>query len=145
MDDCGDRIEVNQDQFAIREGEIGIGGVGGKAADPVMHRRRVRGGHGVVEVDVAIGCEARIEGDAHQAPLARVLHADGQKGSRQKDAVFDNSQSADLLGNKEPSIRRKCHGDGVVEAARGQGLCLHEPSRKRGRRACVSARPQDVE
>src|SRR6266487_4688454 len=78
----------------------------GKPADPIVDWRRR---NGVINVEVVIGGEVRIERDPKKAAFAGGIDSEGHEWRAEQHAVFDHAQLATLLADKKPSIRRKRH------------------------------------
>jgi hypothetical protein len=109
-------VEVEDRHLAPRDCDVARGG---EAADPVMQCRR-RGG--VVDVDVAVRGERRVECDAEQAALAAGVDRDGQERLREQRAVLDHPETTALLGDEQSPVGSERHRRRRGEAGRDRSL-----------------------
>jgi hypothetical protein len=98
------RVVVDQDDFAGRADRVPADG---EAADPVVRGRRRAGG--VEEVEVAVGGECGVEGEADEPAAAAGLHRQSERRGREQGAVLDDADVAALLEDEQPPVRGELH------------------------------------
>ena len=96
-------VEFQDNGFAARCGGVARRGV---TADPVVSRRTR---NGVIDVNVVVRGEVRIECNPKQAAFTGRIDRDAQEWCAKQRAVLDHAHLAALEADKEPSIGRKCH------------------------------------
>ena len=101
--------QVDQHLLAARDRDIAVGG---EAADPVVGAAR---GSRVVHVDMAVGVELRIEGQADEASFTARIGVDAGERRRQQRAVLRHPHRATLFGDEEPAVARLREGGGRVQ------------------------------
>src|SRR5262249_4714416 len=106
-------------------GDVGVGGVGGEAADAVVD---AGAGHGVVDVKEVVGAEIGVESHAQQSALAAGIDVDVQEGGGQQRAGLDDSEVAARGGYERPGVGGEGHGSGAAEACGGEGFLEAEGS-----------------
>ena len=75
----------------------------------------------VIDIDVMVSLEIRVEGDPEQPAFVRGVDVrKSQEGIRKQDPICDYSNSSVLLADKEPSIRSKGHRNRLHELIRDQ-------------------------
>lgn len=94
-------LQVKQDEFAARYGDIFVRAVRGETADAIVNRRC---GCSVVNVNKTIRCVVGIESNTQQPALTNGVDRQSYKRSWQYDAIFDNPQFAGLLANEDSSV-----------------------------------------
>ena len=104
---------------------------------------------GVVQEDVAVGREVRVDGDPQQPPLAVVVDDEVDGWGTDEPTAADDAHPAVLFGDEDPAVRREGHRGRPVETAgehrvdqtrrclgRGRGRCRdHDEHRRRGSRS----------
>jgi hypothetical protein len=93
--------------------------------DAVDRGRRGGAGGGVVDVDVAVGAELRVDGDPEQPAMAelgvhRRVHRHPGGRRRQERPALDDPQRPGLLGDEPPAVRGGGEGARPGEAADDQ-------------------------
>src|SRR6266576_573709 len=96
-------VEIQDNDFAARCGGVTRRGI---TADPIMGRRT---GDGVIDVNVLVRREARVERDPKQPAFTGRIDRDAQEWCAEQRAVLDHAYLAALKTDKEASIGRKCH------------------------------------
>ena len=101
-------VEIQYNYFTAWCGDIA--GCG-KSADSIVNWES---GNGVINVNVVVSEEIRIERNPEQAALARRIDRETQERCGEQGSVLDYPYLAGLKANKEPSIGRKFHCRGCT-------------------------------
>ena len=96
-------VEIQDNDFAARCS--GIAGRGKPANSVVNWRRRNR----IINVEVMIGGEIRIERDSEKAAFAGGIDRKADEWCAEQHTVFDHAQLPTLLTDKKPSIWGERH------------------------------------
>src|SRR5262245_28013500 len=98
--DCPAVVEIREQRVELEDHDLAVGQrsitVRGEAADAVVYGGRLGG---VVDVDVVIGGEIRIEGHSEQAALARRVDVERQKRRLEQGTVLDDAQVSGLFAD----------------------------------------------
>lgn len=114
-------VEPEDEPRAACDGPVAVRG---NANHPVVCRVGGRRLPRVVEVDVVIIGEGRVEGDAQQAALARGVYLARDIYERRQGPVrLQHPKHAALFGHEEPALWRKVHRRRVREAADDPRVC----------------------
>lgn len=81
-----------------------------------------RAGNRVINVNILVRREIRIDRDAQQSALVGRINVQAEKRRVQEMAIFEDPQLASLLGHEQAAVGREGHCRGINEPAGHHGL-----------------------